>query len=1519
MKRKWIKWVSWIVLTPLSLFVILMVLLYIPPVQNLLRQGVTSYASDATGMQINIRRIDLRFPLNLLVRGVEVVQAPDTLLLLESLNVQVQVLPLFKGKIEVEDITLEQVSVNSANLMKDMRIKGVLGRFALQSHGIDLTKETALINRAELSDTHLQLILLDTSDTQKPDTASTPLNWKVDLQTLNLKNVSFNLLQPNDSLHLSAHIGQAEVNEASVDLKNQFYGLRQFLLSGSSVNYYTNRAAPTSGLDPSHIALRDIRLGIDSVFYRGRNINAVIRECSLNERSGLSITSLTARLFADSTLIRIPNLRLLTNHSELNFTAQTYWELVNIPTTGRLTARLNAMIAKQDLLLALSGGEVSPTSPIAKTWEAYPSRPLVIQAGTDGNLKEMQISRFKVDLPGAFSLTGGGELWNLTDSVLRSATIDLDMITQDLNFLTAFAGMMPDGPVVLPGNMSLGAKLAMEGSQFKAKLHVKEGEGALNLDAAFNSVTEAFRADLKVDALQLHRFLPKDSIYELSASMAVQGKGIDFTSYRSQASLKASVDELHYGRYYVSNIHLTGALKGAIATAQLTSENDLLGMTASAEYNLVHAYPDGKLTMDVSHFDLYELGYASKPMKRPLALSLSAEARKDRVATTLTSGDMKLSLNARAGVYPLIKQSTQFVDVLMKQLHEKMLDHAELRQALPTAVFSFTAGRENPLAWFLDTKDISYHDLSVKFGTAPNWGINGKASIHALKIDTLQLDTLFFTVKQDTSFMNLRGGVINGPQNPQFSFKAELLGEIRTDNAEFSVRYENAKGETGVLLGVNAKPLSGGNGKGDGVAFTLVPAEPIIAFQKFRFKEERNWLYLHKNMRVYANIDLEGPDNMGFRMRSIESDTAALQNISIELQRIRLDEISSVLPYFPALSGLFTAEVHYIQTSASLSVSAEAKVDELTYEHQRLGDVTLGATWLPGENGKQYINSYLTHDKVEVLLADGALYPTASGKDSIEVNAALEHFPVSIANVFVPDQMVALTGDLDGDLHITGDTDYPLLNGQLVLDSVSVYARQAGARFTFDNRPVPVKDSRILFDKFAIFTTSTNPFAIDGYVDFRDLKRPLANLNMDAANYTLLNAKRTKESLVYGKILVDFKSTVRGPFDGLVMRGNMNLLSSTDVTYVMTDSPLSVQDRLSELVTFTSFTDTTSQVKEEISTVSLGGLDMIMNVQIDPSVRLKVDLNADRSNRVELEGGGNLTLRYTPQGDLNLSGRYTLSGGLLKYSLPVIPLKEFAINNGSYVEWTGNPMDPLLNFTATERMRASVGGGDDGASRMVSFDISIVVKNRMDNLSLAFEINAPDDATVQNQLLAMGADERSKQAIAMLVTGIYLADTGSTGGLNMGSALNSVLTSQINALAGNIKNASISVGVEDHQDSELGGKRTDYSFRYSQRFFNDRFQVVLGGKVSTGANATNDAESFIDNISLEYRLDASGTRYIRLFHNKNYESVLEGEITETGLGLVLRKKMDRLSELFIFKKSSSGAGSTSRKGKADKR
>ena len=144
----------------------------------------------------------------------------------------------------------------------------------------------------------------------------------------------------------------------------------------------------------------------------------------------------------------------------------------------------------------------------------------------------------------------------------------------------------------------------------------------------------------------------------------------------------------------------------------------------------------------------------------------------------------------------------------------------------------------------------------------------------------------------------------------------------------------------------------------------------------------------------------------------------------------------------------------------------------------------------------------------------------------------------------------------------------------------------------------------------------------------------------------------------------------------------------------------------------------------------------------------------------------------------------------------------------------------------------------------------------------------------------------------MLVTGMYLGGGGGSGkvNMNMGDALTSFLQSEINNIAGSaLKSVDISFGMETYDDNgdAGGGTRTDYSFRFAKRFYNDRISIILGGRVSTGQDVN----------------DSSGSRYVKLFHDKNYESLLEGEITETGAGIVLRKKMMHLRELFNFKKT----------------
>ena len=84
--KKALWWIMGILLSPILLFLILTVLIYLPPVQNWVVDKVAQVASEKTGLTITIDHVNLSFPLDLGVDGMQVVQIdsvtgrPDTLM-----------------------------------------------------------------------------------------------------------------------------------------------------------------------------------------------------------------------------------------------------------------------------------------------------------------------------------------------------------------------------------------------------------------------------------------------------------------------------------------------------------------------------------------------------------------------------------------------------------------------------------------------------------------------------------------------------------------------------------------------------------------------------------------------------------------------------------------------------------------------------------------------------------------------------------------------------------------------------------------------------------------------------------------------------------------------------------------------------------------------------------------------------------------------------------------------------------------------------------------------------------------------------------------------------------------------------------------------------------------------------------------------------------------------------------------------------------------------------------------------
>lgn len=1516
--KKLLKWVVGILLSPFILFIILSILLYIPPVQRFAVRTVTEYISENTDTKVSVKSLRLSFPLDLKLEEFQMNDQSNGLLVgVESLIMDLRLTHLLKGQIDVEGITLNQGMVNTQKIIPGVSIQGEVGRFFINSHGIDLKKSDVIVNKVQLDNSNVRILLNDS--TSEDTTTSGPVLWKIRLKKVGIDNTRLFLSMPGDTMHIDGQLHQALLQDGLVDLAKNRYTAQKFALQADSLKYNITNALPVSGLDYNHIFCQNIRIGIDSISFNLEPmlLQARIQEFSLKEKSGLTLNTLNGSIRLDSAGIQSPELELNTPDSYIKAAVDMVWSAVDASASnpGKFMVRLLGSIGKQDLLLF--AGDLPKSFA-----RSYPNRPMNIRVSADGNLSQVKLQTLEIQLPGAFTLKSKGEAWNLSDLEKLRGNIQINGQTQNIDFIKTLAG--PDGMqgIALP-SISLNGKVGIDGSRYQADLRLKESQGIVQLKGAFNQKQMSYRADLKVQNLNLTHFLPKDSLYHLSATAHIQGRGTDPFSRHTNLNGKVSLDSLEYGKLHISGIELNTQLQKGEAIATLNGETPLFKIETYLKALLSKKEIGAELRMGVEHLDLCGLGVSPKPLKTNLVLTIDglsnmkdkheveaqisnlvfstpdstyntknlkvrALAHPDTTYAYLESGDMLLNISARENYNDISTKATDFLNALNEQIKRKHIDQDSLKQFLPMLKLKIVSGRDNPIINYLSTSGYYLKDMYFDLESNPQVGLNGGGHIYNLNTGGILIDTIQTHIYQDSTGVKLDSRIKNGPKNKQIVFEALLNANIYATGAGVNIVYYDEKRKKGVDLGAVAHI------EDSGARISLYPAEPILAYRRFKLNPD-NFVFLGNNKQIEANIDLQADDSTGIQIYSSASEHV-LQDLTVSLSHINLDELTSVIPYTPRISGFLKGDTHMMRTEEALSLSSELEIQKMAYEGAPLGDIGLSLIYMPDDDGTHAVDAMIMQNHREVASLSGS-YNGSSEKEAIDANLELLRFPLSMANGFISDQLATLNGYANGNISLTGNTAKPEINGKVLLDSVNIKSKEYSLALRINKDSIEIQNNQLNLNKIDLYGSNSNPLTLDGSVNMKELDNIKLNLSMTARNFELINAPKTKDAAAYGRVLVDLNTTLKGDMSDISMRGQLNILGSTDVTYVLKDSPLTVEDRLSDLVTFTDFSDTTEHV--QVIRPKPMNIDMVMVLNIDQAAQVHCLLSPDRSHYIDLEGGGALTMIYTPDGDLQLSGRYEVISGEMRYSLPIIPLKTFTIKSGSYVEFTGNMLNPRLSLAATERVRTTV--TENEVPRTVSFDVGISISQTLENMGLEFTLEAPEDMNVQNELASMSVEQRGRLAVTMLATGMYLSNNNASS-FSTSNALNAYLQSEISKISGRaLSTIDLSIGMEN-STSASGSNQTDYSFQFAKRFWGNRISVIVGGKVSTGEDVENTGETLIDNVSVEYRLDNSATRYVKVFYDKSYESLLEGEITEMGAGLVLRKKMSRLGELFIFKR-----------------
>ena len=1514
-----------VILIPVFLVLLIVVLLYLPFVQDFAARKVAQSVSESVGMNIHIGKFRLTYPFNLKLHDVYTVDANgDTILYVKELDVKLRLISLTKKELSVSRLNLAETRIQSKSLIEGMEINGIIGSLDGYADYISLVNEEVFLNHLKLSDTHLT-VRIDSILSSESD--GTTINRKFFVEDIQLDRISVAVLFPADSMQLATYIENAALSDGKVDLSNKRYEADRFQLGGATISYEIGNLPVKKGLDLSHILLSNVNANIDSILYQQNEMQALIQSFSAGERSGLEITAINGQIQMDEKNIIIPQCTLKTPYSTVSAQLFLPGEMSENNTDGFLSTRLTAAVGKKDLEFVM--GELPNALASLR-----PDYTLIVSCWIEGTMNQLYLHELKSECPGIFQIDANGLFEELTDSVARAGTFELTATIQGKNILKEVIPKQYEGHFSLPDTVWITMQASLKEGNYAADLMLSELQGQMTFSGTYNPLHEEYFVDLKVDNIAPVHFLPEDSMMLLTASFQAEGKGTDVFADKTRTQFSSVLTEMQYKDMVFSGISFDGSLKDNQIQGAIASVFPYVKGNLTFDGNLQKERLAGIVILEMDTLDLYGMKVTEKPLSNsfqifaelesdlqkrhqldvtlgnwdmflsnltvsPKTLILHAKANEDTTRISLHAGDLGITLTGNADVATLTDKLVVVADSVSQQLkRDSLIDFQQLRLLYPQMNLRVEALRDNPVYNYLQENNIFFDRFDVNASASPDDGLKVNGLLLSLIKDTTRIDTVRLDVRQDTYGINYTFDVVKNRFRRQEAYQVGLKGSLTYGGGDVEMVYRDDRKETGLLVGVRAEKQP------DGVYYQVFPENPILAYHPFTVNAD-NYIKVKNLKDISANLRLTGERNTLVWLHSIEEEGKMLELLT-EVSSIDLNRISTRFLQMPSIQGMADMSVRYVPEDDAFMIVADATVNNLVYQGGRVGELLLSGVYLPIGNEEHQLDINLFHNYNEVSKLTARYQP--ANNERIEGAFDVNRMTLSTLNPFL-DGMARLNGAIQSSMTLSGTAKQPLLNGYVQTDTASVYLEATGSRYRFDDKKVGINDNTIQFNRYGIYAAGNNPLTIDGKIDL-NINNPvqsMTDLRMVADNMRLLDSRKTQENIVYGRMSVDLRNfTVRGPLHALVMRGNLNLLANTNMTYIMKESPLAVQDRMADLVTFTYFTDTIPRRRtltgermiREAGTVE--GQDVLLAVHIDPGAKLTVELDEEGSDRIELEGGGDLSFQSTPQGDMSLTGRYSLSGGLIRYNMPVISHKTLRIKENSYIDWSGNPFDPYLNLRASERIRANV-STDGQSSRSVDFDAGIELRQRMENLSLQFTLEALDDASVQNRLTALGAEERSKRAVGLLLAGIYLdEDASGRIKLDMGTALNSFLQAEINQITGNLlRGVDFNFGMAN--DDRMGYGATNYSFRFAKRFYNDRLNVVLGGNVWTG-NVPNDNNTFINDASLEYRLDPGGNRYAKLFYNRRYENLLEGDITKYGGGVVFRRKIRRLNELFLFRK-----------------
>ncbi len=623
--------------------------------------------------------------------------------------------------------------------------------------------------------------------------------------------------------------------------------------------------------------------------------------------------------------------------------------------------------------------------------------------------------------------------------------------------------------------------------------------------------------------------------------------------------------------------------------------------------------------------------------------------------------------------------------------------------------------------------------------------------------------------------------------------------------------------------------------------------------------------------------------------------------LTLSLDRFDISILNPLLGQGLGLRGAATGNVKVTSPMSSKGLLADMLIDSTYVADEPLGTLLARSLW---NEDFQRFDIMLRNelDGERNIDAVAKFTPRSGMLDGI---ITLDKLPVKYAEPFLTDVFSSMSGYISGEIRAEGPVN--------MLEISSRDTRLEDALLTVDFTNVPyyadgnfrIDDRGVHFEEIRLRDRYNGTGSVGGSINWDRFKDITFDTHIKVNSIEGINLTKEMSQDFYGNIYGTGNVAITGPINSLMLSvdavtaktGQLHIPMSGSVTSGGSTNLLRFKEPETDI-----YIDPYEVMRARLEKEKSSNSDLMVRLRVEASPNVEALVEIDEATGNVLSGRGNGLIELEIGEDIfNINGDYTITSGKYNFSALGLVNREFDIQDGSSINFSGDIMASTLNIDAiyeTKTSLAALLSDDKSVTNRRSVECLIRITDRLSNPRLAFDIEVPDlNPMVKSRVeSALSTEDKiQKQFLSLLLSNSFLPDEQSGIVNNTSMLYSNVTEAMANQLSNILHKLDIPLDLGlNYQPTEQGTDLFDVAV--STQLFNNRVVVNgnIGNKEYSSGGTQNDV---VGDLDIEIKLNRSGAFRLNLFsHSADLYSNYLDNSQRNGVGLTYQTEFNSMGQ-----------------------